>query len=60
LSQWTESFEGPRLIIYSDLVAALRQAEVLRKEINEWPPKTSRGDGRGLIGIIDDELGFVD
>ena len=39
---------------------ALRQAEILRKDIIEWPPKSTKGDERGLIGVMDDELGFVD
>ena len=43
-----------------DLPAALRDAEKLRKQIQEWPPKSARGDGKGLVGVMDEEMGFVD
>ena len=54
------SFERVVLTENRNLVEALREAEKLRRKMNEWPPKSSRGDGRGLIGVMDDELGFVD
>ncbi|KAK3173339.1 hypothetical protein OEA41_006668 [Lepraria neglecta] len=45
-----------------DLPAAIRQSESLRKSRNAWPPRNEREDpsGKGLIGVMDDELGFVD
>ena len=46
----------------SDLPAAIRQSESLRKAGKRWPPADTREDpsGKGLVGIMDDELGFVD
>ena len=44
----------------SNLSSAIKQSEKLRKKPSSWPPKSSGGDGRGLIGIMDDEMGFVD
>ncbi|KAL2048829.1 hypothetical protein ABVK25_010887 [Lepraria finkii] len=45
-----------------DLPAAIRQSESLRKSRNAWPPGNEKEDpsGRGFIGVMDDELGFVD
>ena len=42
------------------LSKALWDAEKLRRKTPVWPPKSSEGDGRGLPGVINDELGFVD
>lgn len=46
----------------SDLPAAIRRSESLRKTQNPWPPADTEEDpcGKGLVGIMDDELGFVD
>ena len=49
-----------RLTYSRKLPAALEEAERLRRKMQTWPSKNSRGDGRGLIGVMDDELGFVD
>lgn len=53
---------GRLLITFSDLSAAIRQSENQRKAQHTWPPVTegTDPDGKGLIGIMDDELGFVD
>ena len=50
------------LTYFSDLPAAIRQSENLRKSPTVWPPSNEREDpsGKGLIGVMDDELGFVD
>ena len=54
--------ESRMLILSSDLPAAIHQCESLRKKQNVWPPDNKETDpsGKGLIGIMDDELGFVD
>ena len=54
--------ETRMLIFSSDLPAAIHQCESLRKKQNVWPPDNKEADpsGKGLIGIMDDELGFVD
>lgn len=46
----------------SDLPAAIRESESLRKTQHTWPPADEGADpeGKGLIGVMDDELGFVD
>ena len=46
----------------SDLPAAIRQSESLRKGQKIWPPTDAEEDlsGKGLVGVMDDELGFVD
>ena len=46
----------------SDLPAAIRQSESLRKAQKIWPPADTQDDpsGKGLVGVMDDELGFVD
>ncbi len=48
--------------MHSDLPAALRLSESLRKTQHTWPPSNHAEDpsGKGLIGVMDDELGFVD
>jgi beta-1,4-N-acetylglucosaminyltransferase len=50
------------LTFFSDLPAAIRQSESLRKTLHAWPPHDDGADpsGKGLIGVMDDELGFVD
>ncbi|KAL2045152.1 hypothetical protein N7G274_002233 [Stereocaulon virgatum] len=46
----------------NDLSAAIYQSESLRKSRSTWPPSNEKEDpsGNGLIGVMDDELGFVD
>lgn len=48
--------------LLSNLPTAIQQAEVLREKQNAWPPDNSKDDpsGKGLIGVMDDEMGFVD
>ncbi|KAM0795220.1 hypothetical protein BDR22DRAFT_894339 [Usnea florida] len=45
-----------------DLPAALGRSESLRNTQSSWPPADTGEDpsGKGLIGVMDDELGFVD
>ncbi|CAF9914938.1 MAG: N-acetylglucosaminyldiphosphodolichol N-acetylglucosaminyltransferase catalytic subunit alg13 [Heterodermia speciosa] len=45
-----------------DLSAAIQESEILRKKPRPWP-SSNRGDdlsGRGLAGVMDEEMGFVD
>jgi len=53
-----------RLTSASNLPAAILDSENLRKQEKQtaWPPSNEEADpsGKGLIGIMDDELGFVD
>ncbi|MCJ1250420.1 N-acetylglucosaminyldiphosphodolichol N-acetylglucosaminyltransferase catalytic subunit alg13 [Trapelia coarctata] len=44
------------------LAAAIAESEALRVRQKAWPPANSGHDpsGRGLAGIMDDEMGFVD
>lgn len=46
----------------SDLPAALKESETLRKERQAWPPDNRGADpsGRGLAGVMDEEMGFYD
>ncbi|KAL8873565.1 MAG: hypothetical protein Q9174_000981 [Haloplaca sp. 1 TL-2023] len=46
----------------NDLPAALQESEVLRKERQAWPPDNRKADpsGRGLAGVMDEEMGFYD
>ena len=48
--------------IRSALPEALHQADVLREKQKAWPPDDRAHDpsGRGLAGVMDDEMGFVD
>ncbi|KAL8732183.1 MAG: hypothetical protein Q9166_002930 [cf. Caloplaca sp. 2 TL-2023] len=45
-----------------DLPSALSELEILRKKRQTWPPQNRGADpsGRGLAGIMDDEMGFYD
>jgi beta-1,4-N-acetylglucosaminyltransferase len=47
---------------YSDLAAAIAESEKLREKQKSWPPVNSGEDpsGRGLAGVMEDEMGFVD
>lgn len=46
----------------SDLPAAIRQSEKLRQSKKDWPPVNSGEDPsrRGITGVMDYEMGFVD
>lgn len=50
------------LTLRSDLPAAIRRSESLRKTQNPWPPADTGEDpsSKGLMGVMDDEMGFVD
>lgn len=50
----------PVLMLCRNLPNVLRHVESLRQRIQDWPPRNAGGDGRGLVGIMDDEMGFVD
>ncbi|KAL9000592.1 MAG: hypothetical protein Q9169_000885 [Polycauliona sp. 2 TL-2023] len=43
-----------------NLSAALAESDILRKNRQTWPPKDNGADpsGRGLAGVMDDEMGF--
>ncbi|KAL8804701.1 MAG: hypothetical protein Q9182_002393 [Xanthomendoza sp. 2 TL-2023] len=45
-----------------DLPAALVQSDALRQKRQTWPPQSHGADpsGRGLAGVMDDEMGFYD
>ncbi|MCJ1415234.1 N-acetylglucosaminyldiphosphodolichol N-acetylglucosaminyltransferase catalytic subunit alg13 [Xylographa parallela] len=44
-----------------DLAAAIGEVEALRKRQKAWPPgRGGEEKGRGLVGVMDDEMGFVD
>ena len=55
-------YTGQLLTWLSDLPAALGRSESLRNTQSPWPPADTGEDpaGKGLIGVMDDELGFVD
>lgn len=44
------------------LAQALSDAETLRKRHKEWPPVNSgmHAETKGLKGVLDDEMGFLD
>lgn len=46
----------------NDLAAAIPEAEKLRIRKSQWPPPNSGDEtcNRGLAGVIDDEMGWVD
>ncbi|KAL8642210.1 MAG: hypothetical protein Q9228_001086 [Teloschistes exilis] len=45
-----------------DLAVALTESETLRKKRQVWPPDNHGADpsGRGLAGVMDEEMGFYD
>ena len=43
-----------------NLPKALQDTEIIRQEMQKWPLTTAKGSGKGLVGVLDDELGFVD
>jgi beta-1,4-N-acetylglucosaminyltransferase len=46
----------------SNLGAAIEQAEKLRRSQKSWPPVNSgtHRQARGLQGVMDEEMGFLD
>ncbi|KAL8668136.1 MAG: hypothetical protein Q9202_000114 [Teloschistes flavicans] len=46
----------------NDLAVALTESETLRKKRQVWPPDNHGADpsGRGLAGVMDEEMGFYD
>jgi len=44
----------------TDLAAALKEAEVLRQRQRSWPPPNSGEQAKGLKGVLDEEMGFLD
>ena len=55
-------YMGCSVIVHSDLPAAIRQSEMLRNTPQPWP-SSNKGDdlyGKGLAGVMDEEMGFVD
>ena len=58
----TSKTQDKTLTPHSNLPAAIERSETLRKTQNPWPPADTGEDpsGKGLIGVMDDELGFVD
>jgi beta-1,4-N-acetylglucosaminyltransferase len=50
------------LTLHSDLATAFAHSEKLRERHKSWPPVNSGEDpsGRGLAGVMEDEMGFVD
>jgi beta-1,4-N-acetylglucosaminyltransferase len=46
----------------SNLAASIPEAEKLRKRNGQWPPPNNGEDSykRGLAGVMDDEMGWVD
>ncbi|MCJ1273934.1 N-acetylglucosaminyldiphosphodolichol N-acetylglucosaminyltransferase catalytic subunit alg13 [Puttea exsequens] len=60
-----EELEAQGYVIHGHidyLSRALLQVESHRKTQSTWPPSNESTDpsGRGLVGVMDDELGFVD
>ncbi|KAL8909063.1 MAG: hypothetical protein Q9207_000397 [Kuettlingeria erythrocarpa] len=45
-----------------NLPAALRESEVHRQKLQAWPPNNRGADpsGRGLAGVMEEEMGFYD
>lgn len=46
----------------SDLAVSISAAEKLRERKSQWPPPNSGSESykRGLAGVMDDEMGWVD
>ncbi len=49
-------------MVDSDLDQALERSEELRKRHKEWPPVNSgqHRHSKGLAGVMDEEMGFVE
>lgn len=47
---------------HSNLAPAIEEVEVLSKRRKQWPPVNSgvHRQAKGLQGVIDDELGYLD
>ncbi|KAI9806763.1 MAG: hypothetical protein M1825_006220 [Sarcosagium campestre] len=63
--QLAKALAGQGYVVHGrldDLPRALLESERLRKTHKEWPPVNSGEDpsGRGLAGVMDDEMGFLD
>ncbi|KAK2753068.1 N-acetylglucosaminyldiphosphodolichol N-acetylglucosaminyltransferase catalytic subunit alg13 [Onygenales sp. PD_40] len=44
-----------------NLAESVTQAEAFRSRLHEWPPSNNQEHaGKGLAGVMEDELGFVD
>ncbi|PGH15329.1 hypothetical protein AJ79_02495 [Helicocarpus griseus UAMH5409] len=44
-----------------NLANSVAEAEAFRQHMHEWPPnKNQENNGKGLAGVMEDELGFVD
>lgn len=45
-----------------NLAKALEEAEVLRKKQKSWPPPNAgvQREAKGLKGVLDEEMGFLD
>ncbi|OJD11609.1 hypothetical protein AJ78_07653 [Emergomyces pasteurianus Ep9510] len=44
-----------------NLATSMRESEAFRRQMHEWPPSVNKEHaGKGLAGVIEDELGFVD
>lgn len=57
-----EALAEQEYVVHGRLVQlpqALADAEKLRQRAKEWPPVNS-GPERGLRGVLDDEMGFLD
>lgn len=60
-----EALAEQEYVVYgrlSNLAQALDDAEALRKRHKAWPPVNSgvHRQARGLKGVMDDEMGFLD
>ncbi|OAX79197.1 hypothetical protein ACJ72_06482 [Emergomyces africanus] len=39
----------------------MMESEAFRRRMHEWPPRINKEHaGKGLAGVMEDELGFVD
>ncbi len=47
---------------FSDLAVSISEAERLRERKSQWPPPNNGEESckRGLAGVMDDEMGWVD
>ena len=62
LAFYLEQRIGQLTNLTRDLASAIKQSESLRLTQKDWPPVKSKHDpsGRGLAGVMDEEMGFVD
>ncbi|MCJ1404730.1 N-acetylglucosaminyldiphosphodolichol N-acetylglucosaminyltransferase catalytic subunit alg13 [Xylographa trunciseda] len=64
-AELAEELAAQGYVVYGklgDLAAAVGEVEALGKRQKAWPPAGRGGkeEGRGLVGVMDDEMGFVD